>query len=321
MKYVTAILFCYSALNVCAQNLVHNESFEGLDSCSAYYQNAGTIQYCSYWFTPYSQPFPNGGGSVEVFSECMPDTLFLTPGNLMGYQIPHTGTNYAGLWLSVGFNYREYLEGELIVPLQSGKRYCVRFWYSFANNYPMIVDGLGLVFTNDSLTFPLDSLGMVINIPTSVALDSGTLTFDTTNWILFDKTYVAQGGEKFFTIGNFKTNDETVMAEIGGGPLSYLSYIYLDDVSITLCDSPDAVLETPWWQTDLVLFPNPANELLEIKTHEPLEIITVFDAVGRVVYSSTDKIISTVSLATGVYVVRVRMKNGLVEYRQLVVHR
>jgi hypothetical protein len=311
-------VFC--ALRCDAQNsLVVNPSFEDIDSCENM-NPFGTILYTGNWFTPFTYPLPAGGGSVDLFTECTTEPLLGQPNNGFGYQLPHFGTKYAGLYLIAGSG-REYIEGQLIDTLQTGKHYCIKFYYSFAEYSTLFTDGLGVVVTNDSLMrLGANQEFLVIDTPTTAALDSSYITEDTMSWLLFDETFIAQGGEKFFTIGNFKYNEECTMVQFGEDSLSLLSYIYLDDVSITLCDSPDAVIEMPWWENDVTLFPNPSNDLVEIKTNEPIDVVTVFDAVGRVVYTGSDDIISISLLASGVYVVRVEMKNGLVANRRLVVH-
>jgi hypothetical protein len=279
------------------------------------------LNYCQDWFSPFS--FSGTGGGVELYSNCVGiSNNMLTPTNMQGYQVPIHENNYAGFYLIAGINGREYLEGKLSDTLQGGKKYCVRFYYSFAEITWLMTDGVGVLFTPDSLMrLEPDSAGLAIHLNPQVKQDSGYAPLDTVNWLLFEKEFVAQGGERFFTIGVFGDDSLHIIIPFNLVDPNHYCYAFFDSISVRQCDSPDAVVKTLRWQADLLLFPNPSNELAEINTNEPIDVITVFDAVGRVVYSGTDKIISTRPLPSGVYVVRVKMKNGLVAHRQLVVHR
>lgn len=307
-------------------NLVINPSFEQLDSCPGFYLGSGSLQYCSYWFTPFSLPFPGGGGSTELFTPCSTEPLMSVPNNGWGYQQPYADSNYAGFWL-LGGGGREYIEGTLTDTLKAGKKYCVSFWYSYADSTPAITNNLELVFTNDSLMVPEDSMGLILHLTPDLIADTNTLIIDTMNWLLFEREYVARGGEKYFTIGNFQNNNENnVQVVIPGTSFPNGCYIYVDDFEVFDCDSPDAVTETPWWKPTFSLYPNPADAFVwyEWNGLSNDAVIRVVDVLGRAVYEQPiAKSEGSTSIDTrgmsGFYVVKCFVGNTVVDKRHLVV--
>ncbi len=59
---------------------------------------------------------------------------------------------------------------------------------------------------------------------------------DTQNWVKVSSMYIAQGGEQFITIGNFKNDANTVFVNVGSNTAGQTLY-YVDDVSIIPLDS------------------------------------------------------------------------------------
>src|SRR5712672_94504 len=94
--YITAVIFLNGTLTLqlTAQNLVPNYSFEQQDSCPPWSGCFGG--YVSWWFDPML-----AFGGPDYFNPCAapppPDISVSVPFNTLGYQDARTGNAYAGL--------------------------------------------------------------------------------------------------------------------------------------------------------------------------------------------------------------------------------
>jgi hypothetical protein len=237
MKKLLALAALLLAGCLNAQNLVLNPSFEtttggcvgftgGLDNWDD--ANSGADS-CS---------------SPDLFATCFPGFFPTTaPGNWLGYQNPRTGTRYAGIiTYSPGFafncsplgsdQYREYIEGQLSAPLVAGQSYCVSFWVNLAGKVMWSTNQMSVYFSNSLFQHNFCSTPGVAPVTPQLNYTGGVLS-DTTNWVQLSWTYVATGGEQYFTIGNFKTNSNTTRANSNCNTQNYVAYYFIDDVSIT----------------------------------------------------------------------------------------
>lgn len=220
-----------------AQNLVLNPSFEnttggcvgftgGLDNWDD--ANSGADS-CS---------------SPDLFATCFP-SIFPTaaPNNWLGAQAPRTGTRYAGIiTYAPGFafnctpvgsdQYREYIEGQLSAPMAAGQSYCVSFWVNLAGKVNWATNQMSVYFSNTLYQHNFCSTPGVAPVTPQLNYSGGVLS-DTTNWVQLSWTYVATGGEQYFTIGNFKNNANTTRANNNCNTQNFYAYYYIDDVSIT----------------------------------------------------------------------------------------
>ncbi len=234
MKNLQFVIF-FLVFNYCtAQNLVPNFSFEQYDTCVNGY---GQIYLAVPWFQPNICCGP--GGSSDFFAKCTNNPNIGVPDNSTGFQNAKNGVAYAGIGVSFyGFNDgREYLEARLKSPLIGGKKYCVHFYVSKADKAFDGIDVIGAYFSVDTLLyndvtfFYLPYQPQVVNAPNNIITD-------TVNWVLISGEFIANGSEKFITIGNFFPDSLTNHDTTAGA-----AYYYIDDVSVMLCD--DTCKETP----------------------------------------------------------------------------
>ena len=105
---------------IIAQNLVPNPGFESYSSCPTSYTvpNVNQINKAVPWDHPCYE------GTSDFFHKCG-----YGPSNFAGGQSPHAGDGYAGffVWNSL-YEYREYIQAPLTVPLVGGTTYEVSFW-------------------------------------------------------------------------------------------------------------------------------------------------------------------------------------------------
>ena len=210
------------------QNLVPNGDFEVYDTCP---NNGGQISYSTPWYSPTT-------ATPDYLNQC--STIFSVPFNPGGYQYARTGVAYAGIacYFYPSFSsYREYIQVQLTDSLIAQKKYCITFYVNLADTHSstyniVAITEIGLYLSDNSISssfqLPLPFIPQITS-PTNVYLS------DTANWVEVSGNYIAQGGEKFITIGNFKNDtliNTTTIVNNNGIPLAYY---YIDDVSVVDC--------------------------------------------------------------------------------------
>ncbi|CAN5484532.1 hypothetical protein BH11BAC2_BH11BAC2_17200 [soil metagenome] len=100
------------------------------------------------------------------------------------------------------------------------------------------------------------------------------------NWMKVSGTFVANGGEKYITVGCFRDDsliNDSVIAQFGNN--FNFSYYYIDDVSVIPVDSLQGIPE--FTKTEISLYPNPASNVLNIRSQTIFEKVIVHDGLGR----------------------------------------
>lgn len=184
-----------------------------------------------------------GGGFGEYFNSDCQGWQVEVPNNIWGHQVPRTGVAYAGIWCIVPDtvpsheNLRDYIEGKLSVPLVGGHTYCVNFYVNHPDSSKYVCP-IGIRFTADTILFNQYCLPLSPDyVETSLVMLS-----DSINWTLVSFNFVAQGGERFFTIGNFWNDTITpIMVVNAAAPMNLQgAYFFIDDVSVVEYTEADA---------------------------------------------------------------------------------
>lgn len=251
-------------INLCfAQNLVPNHSFEEYWKCPV----GGTIlEYANNWINP-TNASPDYYNACSIFSGDVPLNTF-------GYQEAHTGNAYAGFGLynkitlqNITYDYREYIQIQLIEALENNKKYKISFFISLSDSVEYSINNIGICFSDTMLYY--NSMSGIPLIPQiDYSTEENSFFLDKKNWMEISTQIVANGGEKFLTIGNFRTNVNTDTLFVGNGAITETGfngvYYYIDDVSLTL-DTTNGINDDLKAQNELFrVFPNPANNELNI---------------------------------------------------------
>jgi len=217
------LTLCLAQGALTAQNLVVNPSFEEHRGCPADF-NQSQLSYIVSW----SQP---GQGTPDYFNSC--SRAVGVPDNVFGKEPAATGQAYAGFvsYTANKKNYREYLTSELSRPLNAGELVCIEMSISSADFCNFVTDGCGIVLSAQALKqsgMGCIEMNATIENPTLFILDQKE------GWVKMGNIYKALGGERYITIGNFKSDKATKILhrtgdEIGMGEYSYL---YVDDIVV-----------------------------------------------------------------------------------------
>ena len=296
--YITC---CYIS-SIQSQNLVLNPSFE--DTISCYDWQNGTF--------PFSLPALNWNGAIQGSPDYFHPTYCgdnFMPANTIGYQSARTGFAYEGfgVFALTSFNDHEFVGGQLSDSLKQGNQYCLEFYVSAANRCKYFTDGLGVYFSNDTIRDTLQGNYFPYYYPYTPVFESpvGVPITDTLNWVLINGTFTAQGGEKYFAIGNFRDDSFITLDSQANAPVP-VAYYYIDDVSVIDCTA--GITELP--EMEMSLSPNPAGGSLYLTfaNYRASDAkISIRDVAGRLVlercYTTSQKPreINIENLRSGMY--------------------
>ena len=316
MKKFIICLCLFSAIKADAQNLVLNPSFEDTIACTGTY-----AMPCNYWYWATY-------GSPDYFSE-QPDINCVVPApqSTAGFQYARTGIAYVGLGLFTQhiiptfINKREYVGGILLDTLRQGHEYCVSFYVSVAEEFKYVTDGMGLYLSVDSAVDY--TINTNLSFVPQIENPAGNIIYDTLNWVQISGTYIANGGEKYFTIGNFKDDANTMIDSTSSTGNS--AYYFIDDVSVIDCTV--GISEVNDNLNSGKLYPNPARTAVyyesELNDNEN-GLLELYDMLGNKLSAYTlnhgkNKItIGALNYARGVYMVKVNITDRQPEFIKLI---
>jgi OOP family OmpA-OmpF porin len=280
-------------------NLVPNSSFEDYFNINA---NGNLLENFIYnWY-----------GGLGYFHANRSDAYYSVPTNGIGYQNAHYGNAYCGIYTYGKYTspIRQYIQTKLTDNLLNGKKYIVSFYVSLGDTLHAYNNSIGAYFAADSVL--LYSNGGLFNLIPQIQNDSGNVLNSKTVWTFVCDTFVANGSERWMTIGNFLTDSLSLISELDTvcdqpNPFGCGAYYFIDDVSVKLID------ETSIEELDenkYNLFPNPNIGCFRLQYNGTLtatNILSISDIFGTKV--DQIEIINT----TTEYENR-KLKNGLYFY-------
>jgi gliding motility-associated-like protein len=205
-------------------NLVPNWSLENFSNCP---DNANQLNYAQYWYSP----TPN---SPDYFNAC--SSTMNVPYYGSGYQLAKDGQAYVGifLWDKINVNDREYIQSILTDTLTSGKLYCVGFWINLSDFSRYAVNRVGAYLSINPVSTGITYLPYTPQMQN----DSDVFLTDNLRWTLITGTYLAAGGERYITIGNFSPDTYTDSLLVLPDPgMVNNGYYFIDAVFVYECDS------------------------------------------------------------------------------------
>jgi gliding motility-associated-like protein len=271
-----------------AQNLVLNPSFEDYTSCP---NMRNQLSLCNYCHNPNLE-------SPDYYNICSAAVVSV-PNNWAGYQSARTGNAYVGFYALSLSNSREYVTVSLSNTLIHDSCYMITFYISKSNFSNCAIANLQVYFSNDIIFY---NTLFNIQIQPSSTFYSSKFFSDTLSWIKLESKYVANGDEKYLTIGNFYDDNSTERKVVFGDSLPttiFQSYYYLDDVSVEKisCHVPpidtDTIVISPALQLPTAFTPNHdgKNDLFRVlnKSYAVNNfVMKIFNRYGEEVFESND---------------------------------
>ena len=236
---ITILLLLSIYLPAQNQNLIYNSSFEEFAECPKKIDALGILTIVDAWYQPTL-------GSADFFHPCGARDCSV-PKNKLGIQYPRTGNGMCGIYCSKT-DYREYLQTELKQTLKAGERYRLTFYVSLSEYSTGAVATIGGLLTSRRLTDTTrgilrvketERMGnritqtMISVVEPQVVNPYSNILQDTENWTKIEGEFTAEGGERFLTVGNFYTIEQSnhIMPEHVTNLLPG-AYYYLDDVEL-----------------------------------------------------------------------------------------
>lgn len=211
------------------ENLVENPSFEQMEGKI---KKNGSIAVAVGWMSPTL-------AAADLFSAKVKEG-YSTPTNVLGMEAPLDGENYAGIRT---FSYgdkepRSYISAKLKVPLTKDAMYCVHFYVSLAEASKYASNNIALNFSKKQ--YNIDENKTIIG-ESHIRHKDNPVFNAYFGWDEVCGIYVAEGGEKFITIGNFISNAETKNERLKGtkdftGTSVVSAYYFIDNISVKRID-------------------------------------------------------------------------------------
>jgi gliding motility-associated-like protein len=230
-----AFLFNFYLINLFSQhiigdNLVPNPGFEGFTTCP---NDISQISKAIPWDPSRGN---NDNGSTDYLNICTNHANLL---QILSIKLPNSGSACAGI--CPFFNpsnypdYREYLEVKLKNKFVKAKKYCGSFYTVLSMYGNIAVENLGILITQSYVCSynPLAHGETFIDSIPQICNKNGLIT-DTINWTKVSGLYIANGGEEYITIGNFKRDSQTNILPMDDSTMFYAYYL-IDDVSVCEC--------------------------------------------------------------------------------------
>lgn len=294
-------LFLLFSLSGNTQNLVPNGDFEDTLWCPE--PVFGTqLEATGVWFD-------GNTGSCDFYHKCADETSGYTIFYGNSFFANSSGNGFAGFYnYADSINFSEYLEVKLLDSLQKDSSYILSADLKATAVYNAS-DAVDFVFKKDSANFP----GFNYNPFPQVFNPWGHIISDSINWYTLKGSFVAQGGEQWLTIGNFRLW-QNISWSYGSNPSEGQAYVLIDNIVVEKYKKPiPPVIEPPTPETPLPfnVYPNPNNGLFTITytldtlaSHE----LRFYNTIGQIVYAiNLDSNVYSTSvdlshLANGLYV-------------------
>ncbi len=224
----TILLILFLDTHVSGQNLVPNAGFEDFFSCPKTINTTkGNTKIAPHWNSP-------SYGTPDLYNIC--NTSNMGVQNVTGSSTPFAGNGFAGIIVWEGkHGYREYLQVKLLDTLKKDKIYTVSYRYKLSSYSIYSADRIGFSFVDSSVFYRQDFVLPLF--PAYCKIKPKPLDPYTGSWELLELDYLAKGGERFLTLGNFHDNIHTKTTHLSFKTvhepmLANAAYYYMDEVSV-----------------------------------------------------------------------------------------
>lgn len=287
-------------------NLVPNPSFEDVLFCP---NSLGQIYLAT--------PWENYGISPDLFCACSPNGISV-PNNSLNYQFAKSGNCIAGLITyrrpnsPNGPNAREYIGTQLTNPLVAGLKYYFSCYINFAFSQSTNVasNKFGVKF----LLSDYDSTQSQLLTTNDAMIYSDSLLSDTLSWFKIHGSFIADSSYTHIVLGNFFTDTQTDTLSFAPFPPPDQSYYFLDDICVSLdsnlCETWSSIPELGFSSNQLLIYPNPSKDIVNIISSNIINSIWVLNSLGQIVYyenfvNSKSLSLNLNKLHPGTYVLKV----------------
>lgn len=168
----------------------------GFDEVEKKIKSTGQFEDVSLWYIPEECP------PADVFSTDVKKGDVTAPDNYRGRAESKDGNNYAGLllWSEREREPRTYIQTKLDKKLLPGKKYCIKMHVSLSDISKYSCNNIGMYLSSKAIKMKdIEKYDITPQLlpPKNVVVD------ETYDWVPLCTTIVAEGVERYVTIGNF----------------------------------------------------------------------------------------------------------------------
>lgn len=239
------------------------------------------------------------------------------PENWFGYQNAYDGDAYSGVFTYLYGGGREYLQGTMVSPLVIGTKYYVSFKVSLGEYSATASSKIGVLFT--TYQQQQNYLGNFAHVYANAIIS------DSLNWVTINGCFVADSAYTHITLGNFFDDDHTDFMAFPEepNPSTFTVRYYIDDIRVSTdsiyvgggCES--SLSDVNYMDSDnsnLIIYPNPANEFIVLESNNVIKRVLLYDVSGQLVFDKQDILnkrltMNVQSLPKGLYFLRINTKN------------
>jgi Secretion system C-terminal sorting domain len=292
---------------IAQENLVPNASFEENQNCvdDTVFNNFSPLGIIvKDWFNP-TRSSPDYFSTSDLFEECSAVIGSIGETSSLGSPSPYHLNHHLGCALIFPFDleseYREYFEAILTEELIAGNHYQVSLFTSITRRSSHRINSLGIHFSNELISDSNETASL--NLIPQIQID--TMFGQIGTWMHLVDTIIAIGGEKFMTIGNFNTDENTQFEPLVGSENENgsLAYYLFDSLSVKLIT--DTKIDNNFLST-IQFYPNPVNDFIYIDNfhHPPNCFYNIYDVAGRKIihHQILKNKINISTLSNGIYI-------------------
>ena len=254
------------------ENLIRNPSFEDMNWCWSHDTLHRHLDFCDlypFYLKPKNKRVIQNLNEFSENSYSLPTNSYVSFYVYAPVECKRIGfsMNYVGVPSCLGdfipakdklamaefrlFSVREnptapnsLLQGTFTKPLQKGCRYRFSSFLkipdyrardAYRDPYMVTTSSFGVAFTNDSVYYPSIE-EFILKVKPDIENDSTNFFDKVGSFMEFTGIYTAHGGERYFTLGNFRSKDKTKIKPFFNDPQyasGYVSDYYIDDLSLT----------------------------------------------------------------------------------------
>jgi OOP family OmpA-OmpF porin len=301
MRVALLYIFLCFAFVTRGQNLVNNPSFEEYNECPI--PNDCDISNIPHWQWSYSA---NAYANLCNFSDTVPLSCAAPYTTVDGgcFQYPQDGDAHVNIenFIYPFFFRRNQIQTKLIKPLDSLQCYYFSMYINLCDSCIAATDDIGVLFVKNfiSLNFlpnPYD------NFPPPQIFHPGEFIQEKEEWIKYEGTFTATGGEEYMLIGSFSKADsiDYILLDNGSQFSNKASYL-VDNITLIECNQI-GISEKP--VSLIKAYPNPSNGVFTIENTKPIKQLKIYNSFGQLVYtespSTTKTTLDLTHLPAGMY--------------------
>ena len=169
---------------------------------------------------------------------------------------------------------------ELDTTLRQGQGYSLSFQVSLTDSCNYAISGMGVVLTTDDTRYWDDE--DFFDVTPQVVNHQDSLLDDKVRWMEVSGQFVANGGEKFITIGCFNRDVDENIQQVSNHPTAIYNWdfssYYIDAVELYE-DNSIGISELD--AVPVSLYPNPTGGNLTLTSKEELSHVFLTDLAGK----------------------------------------